>query len=130
MSAKNRGAKVTPFEAYNTPSWCVRAFLNDLHKNGINLSGSILEPCSGQFAITLEMLHYFDDNWEELVTYINCIDIQDFSHEEVNLPQSAPVFYTQADYLTASKTQEYDFIITNPPFSLAVPFLEFLENLF
>jgi hypothetical protein len=93
------------FDAYMTPSWCVRRLL-EVWKPRLGLA---LEPAVGEGAIVKAMDH-FPVWWQT-------IDIREVK----------PVcnFHRRADYLASNYADflEAETVITNPPFSLAEAFI-------
>ena len=99
MSATNRGAKRRERDAYSTPYWCTEAIMGQLV---IPEGSSVLEPCVGKEAI-----------WEVLSRFFHEADMDWFEIERGQ------------DFLNGLHgNTRYDFIITNPPFSLAQEFVD------
>jgi len=96
MSATNRGVVRRDRDAYPTPTWCVEAIVGQLVWPA---NPSILEPCIGTGAIT-EVLERVSN---------------DIEWAEISLGR---------DFLTWDFGRRFDFVITNPPFSLAQEFVD------
>ncbi|SFU70692.1 hypothetical protein [Alicyclobacillus macrosporangiidus] len=102
MSATNRAlTKRHPYDAYSTPAWVTEAIVREIVWG---TDPHILEPCVGQGAI------------------LNVL---------VNSPVVPPAYYDYCeiqedrDFLTYDfNDRRFDFVITNPPFSLAQEFIE------
>lgn len=98
MSATGRGTKRQAHDFYATPTWCTEAIAQQIHwHNGIV---DVLEPCIGDGAIANVLLEKYVDHveWAEISR--------------------------GRDFLTYEFGRKFDFIITNPPFSLAQEFVE------
>jgi len=102
MSASNRGAVRATNDFYATPQWLTRAVIPFLPQR----PATILEPACGSGAIICVLKECFSD------ARIDCFDI-DPKH-------GAPV----ADFLREQARQEYDLVITNPPFGDALRFIQ------
>lgn len=99
MSSTNRGAKRADKDSYATPSWCTELIMDQLV---IPEGSSVLEPCVGTDAI-----------WDVLERYFHAADM-DWCEIQKGV-----------DFLNGLHgNQRYDFLITNPPFSLAQEFIE------
>lgn len=101
MSSTHRGAKRKERDMYPTPSWCTEMIVEQIVWG---VHPFILEPCSGDGAIVdviVEKLPSFE------ITQLDIV------HGDDN------------DFLKFDfKTQKFDFVITNPPFSLAQEFID------
>lgn len=96
MSSTNRGTVRKPQDEYMTPPWAVQALLQHVRPHG-----RFLEPClgSGHIARTVGQL--------PSITLVDFCDI------------------TQGrDFLTYNPGHRFEWIITNPPFSIACEFIE------
>ncbi len=94
MSATNRGSVRRSADFYATPKWCTRALLRNLDMRQVQ---SFMEPCLGDGAI-YNLVDTPVKHWCEL--------------------------QRGRDYLDPAWGKvSCDLIITNPPFSLALPFL-------
>ncbi len=94
MSATNRGSVRVDQDAYQTPKWCVDLILKEIDFSSVS---SFLEPCKGDGNIYNKI--------PEHVIKVYC-EIKE-----------------GGDYLAAGKTF-CDLTMTNPPFSLAIDFLQ------
>lgn len=94
MSSTNRGAERKPHDLYPTPAPAIDALLGAMNVRPWML---FHEPCLGTGAI------------------YNRIQCRHKSYCEIT---------DGIDYLTHAAPQRYDLIITNPPFSLALEFLQ------
>ena len=94
MSSTNRGRPRNANDDYQTPRWCV-----DLLLRHVRVSGRFLEPCQGSGNIVTSVIPFVD-------TVESC-EITD-----------------DADFLTFRPRHQYDWIVTNPPYSLACEFIE------
>lgn len=111
MSATNRnGLKRIEHDFYPTPVDVVSKFLNYYNIK----DGNILEPSAGNghFLEALRINGYLNN--------ITSVEIR--SEEKENLIKYGKVFID--DFLTWQPDKKYKTIITNPPYSLALPFLE------
>ena len=97
MSATNRGAVRRERDYYPTPEWCTEAIVRRLRWPGCP---AILEPCRGDGAIirVLKRYGFSDIEWAEIAD--------------------------GRDFLTWDFGRQFDFVITNPPFSLARQFID------
>jgi len=94
MSSTNQPIRSGP-DDYQTPKWCIEALLPQLH-----LQGSLLEPCQGDGNLISVLSPFFDRvDWCEI--------------------QGGRDFFTWEGLRTS-----YDWVITNPPFNQALPFLQ------
>lgn len=137
MSAKNRKhrdtGEATPAEAhenYPTPDWCVERLLESgallplLRDNLASLR--FLEPCAGDGAIIRAAGAY---QTRAQITARITWDAVDIQHKHFTALLQAPdVDRVRIDdflrYGDNLPTGRYDAIVTNPPFSLAIPFLD------
>lgn len=94
MSSTNRGAERKPQDMYPTPATAIDALLNVMK---FPHWISFHEPCRGKGAI-YDRMRVLHRSYCEITEGI--------------------------DYLTHTPTLSYDLIITNPPFSLALEFLQ------
>jgi len=109
MSATGRSDVRRADDHYQTPDWCVEALLER-----VPLHGPVLDPCCGEGAI-LRVL----DNWG--VGLLGGVEISEERAAKAYDVASIAV----GDYLTATfdHTWTANAIVTNPPFSLAEPFI-------
>lgn len=98
MSSTNRGKKRTEKDAYPTPSWCTEVLLPEIVWGE---NPWILEPCVGDGAIL--------DVIRPVAGVVEVCEIA----EPYNI-----------DFLTYQPKRRMDFVVTNPPFSLAQEFIE------
>ncbi len=105
-----------PDDSYATPEWCTRLLLPYLQR------GDVLDPCCGAGAIAKPVFEAWGGPHDVYLS-IDGIELDD---SRVNAALEAGYFdqVVQNDYLTRPKGRHYPLIITNPPFSLAMPFLE------
>jgi len=106
VSATNRGGERAHDDVYATPAWCVRRLLEACPLP----NGRWLEPACGDGAIVRAVkFHRSPDVW-------GMSDIR-----RVDVPGAQ-----QADFLSPGawgRVTPFDVIITNPPYSLAEPFV-------
>ena len=103
----------SPYDFYPTP----REVIDNLLINRICIEGTVLEPCCGDGVIVQALRNDCGARVQ-----VDAIEI-----DESHSPQlkSAGIDNVQfCDFLTANITKRYDYIITNPPFSLAQEFIE------
>ena len=110
MSATNRGSKRNDSDFYATPKTCIQNFLN--HYGIIN--GNILEPSAGNGNIVSVLKQQGN-------TYITALEIRE--EELESLKQIADKVMI-GDFLKFNSTEKYNYIIGNPPYSLAQEFIE------
>lgn len=131
MSATNRGSLRLPRDAYYTPEWAVRIFL-DRYLPGMEEPIAIMDPCVGYGAMPLALLSYFDD-WEmnENLTklYFTDIDLDSQLYTHDRLQERGFTRYEFSgtpddDYLLNDFTPEVDLTIMNPPYKIALPFIQ------
>jgi hypothetical protein len=104
MSSTNRGAVRKPQDFYETPEWLTEAIMPYLRQWWYGSDGSyrrILEPASGNGAIVRVVERWFPE------AHIDAGDIQNGQ-----------------DFLAYEYSGPYDLIITNPPYSLAMEFVQ------
>ena len=110
MSATNRGSKRIESDFYATPKDCIQNFIN--HYGSIN--GKVLEPSAG------------NGNIVEIIKNngINIITSLELREEEKNNLEAISDSVIIGDFLKFETTEKFDYIIGNPPYSLAQDFLE------
>lgn len=120
MSATNRGKVRLAYEAYCTPAWCVHRLLERLPLPG----GEWLEPCAGTGAI-IRAVNRSDVRWyaNELRTH-QCLDALERAVQPEFL---GGTIRTGSDFLIWRPGRTFSVVITNPPYSLA---LEFVQHAF
>jgi predicted RNA methylase len=107
MSATNRGGQRIEHDIYETPAWCVRRFLERVRLP----AGRWCDPCAGNGAI-VRAVRRKNIEWSVVELRRECAEpLRAFCVE--------PVI---GDYMQTDT--ESDVIITNPPFSLAMPFVQ------
>lgn len=110
-------AERSPYDFYPTPTEVIDKLFDNYYLEGVH-NETILEPCAGDGAIVATIRNRYPQST------IFAIEIDD-SHGS-KLETSGATKITIADYLKiADKTfPAIDWIITNPPFSLAQEFIE------
>ena len=94
MSSKNRGSEPQANDFYPTPE---EAFMPMLNRIDFSKITTFIEPCAGDFRIFNKIPDYIKKDWCEIML--------------------------EKDYLDY-KFKDVDLIVTNPPFSIAMEFLE------
>ena len=110
MSATNRGAKRIESDFYATPKDCVQNFID--HYGSIN--GRVLEPSAGNGNI----VEVVKRNGKNTVTSV------ELRSEEADNLRAVSDKVIISDFLKFETDDKFDFIIGNPPYSLAQEFLE------
>lgn len=112
MSATNRGSERSPKDFYKTPMYSINSFLDNYKIR----KGNILEPCAGDGNIikAIRQKGYYD--------HITAVEIRE-EEKQVLKNNGASETYIE-DFLDFKPTREFKTIITNPPFSLAIPILK------
>jgi len=112
MSSTSRGAPRARLDTYPTPSWCVDVLFEDLHLPG----GRWIEPAVGDGGlIEATQRHRADVQW---------LGVEVDAHRPLR-PAAAHVAVVRADFLAWDPgPRRFDVALTNPPFSLARPFVE------
>lgn len=104
MSATNRALhKRNEYDAYSTPKHVTEAIAQQIVWGK---DATVLEPCAGEGAIADVLCRYPHQS-------VGCMDINPDCRMGNGL-----------DFLTYEDDERVDFIITNPPFSLAQEFIE------
>lgn len=118
MSSTGRGTIRHPDDYYATPGWAVRAILPHLLPS-VPRDGSILEPAAGEGAIVAELLAA--GVHRRAITAVEIDEGRAFS-----LRHATEVEVKRWDFRTwARETDErFDLVIGNPPFSLALEFVQ------
>lgn len=111
MSSTNRGAERRPDDFYSTPAWAVHRLLEACPLP----AGRWLEPCAGTGAI----MHAVDA--VRLDVEWSAVELRE--EERPKLLATTPRVRI-GDYLAESPGLRFDVLLTNPPFSLMVEFLE------
>lgn len=113
MSSTNRSNARNQHIAdyYITPQWAIQDFLNEFQHINSNKNIKILDCCAGgdlqhemSYPIVLKQYDY---------KYIDTIDIRQDSLADI-----------KTNYLTYNCKNQYDMIITNPPFNLALEIIQ------
>jgi len=125
MSSTKRGGQRSPSDNYPTPGWCFRRFLDKFladHPDALNV-GAWLEPGAGEGNLVRTANEWFEDSahkspeWdvnelrEECVEFLDDLDIREITISD---------FLDNGDL----RHHQYDVVITNPPFSLTMQFIE------
>jgi len=97
MSSTNRAANRISQDDYPTPIWCVELIKQEINFKNVQ---SFLEPCLGEGNIYNTIKTEVDGDWE---------------WDEIKEGR---------DYLKTPCFKKFDLIVTNPPFSLALEFLQ------
>ncbi len=114
MSATNRGGQRCEADNYPTPAWCARRLLDEVALPG----GRWLEPAAGDCAI-IRAIPCRGRDWTAVEVRRECEPTID--------ARRAMRLYTwhAADYLALPPPAErFEVAITNPPYSLAQPFID------
>ena len=111
ISATNRGSKRIKSDFYVTPPEVVSSFLNNHQLQ----EGYILEPCAGNGSFVKAIRQAGYDN------RITSIEILEQRYDDLLQYGNSEVIIT--DYLEWEPDRKYKTIITNPPYSLALEFL-------
>lgn len=106
----SKPAVANPHDWYPTPAWCTRSLLAVLDVKG----KSVLEPCAGTGAIA-EVLRAAGAR-------VSCIEIDQQRADECGA-ECGDFLALPADPLREPALR-FDLVITNPPFSLAMEFVE------
>jgi len=109
--------KRSPYDFYPTPRDVVEKLFDHYFLDGVD-NETILEPCAGDGVIVEAIKRRYPR------AVISAIEI-DATHEDA-LQATEPDFYVLKDFLKLNNAQLncYDWVITNPPFSLAQEFIE------
>jgi len=113
MSAKGRGPSLGgPYELNQTPAWTTRAFFTHVGAKLPHSAGSVWwEPCAGGGAMSDVIRDMYPD--VELL--------------ETDISPLRPEI-KQADARYFKPSEKIDVIVTNPPFSLALPIIQSCLN--
>lgn len=106
MSATGRSDVRHPDDFYATPTWCTRLILPHLP-----LSGTVLEPCAGTGAIVRELIAH--GVTRDRITAV-----------ERDPERASGVAAICADYLAWAPAERVDCVVTNPPYKLAMEFVQ------
>jgi len=119
MSATNRKSNRKAFDEYDTPSWCVEYLLRELNLP----KGSWLDPCGGNCKLIQAVKNIYPD------VKIFASEIREACETNLAINTSG---YIIGDYLKIDNSEllslnngnKFDVIITNPPYSIAMEFVE------
>lgn len=111
MSATNRGSNRKPSDFYATPIEVVENFLHNYDLP----SGEILEPSAGNGNI-VQAIKNMDKS--RLVTAL------ELREEEINNLNNIADNVVISDYLKWNTDRKYNVIIGNPPYSMAIEFID------
>lgn len=98
---------------YETPAWVVNALLEH---HLLRRQAVILEPCAGSGAIARQLLYRYPGEVE-----IHAVEIRE--EERARLLEVSHHVHI-ADFLTWQPDAQFDYVITNPPFSIAQDVVE------
>lgn len=116
MSATNRGAERMPEDAYPTPFWAVERLLEACP---LPREGTWLEPCAGEGAI-VRVVKQKHGSHHHILT-VDTRDTRD-ALEEAGVARSSMHVGSYLDWTLPRGPLSV--IITNPPFSLALPIIQ------
>jgi predicted RNA methylase len=121
VSSTNRGAARVTNDYYPTPAWAVRAILPWLIVPGVNVRRRILEPACGEGAIANEIVAHGIP-----ATSLTLVDVSPLADAA---PRPDGARYERADFLqwapaARERGEQFDLIITNPPYTLALEFVQ------
>ncbi len=122
MSATGRGTERRADDFYATPPWCVEALLKRCDLPG----GLWLEPTAGNGAIAAEVLrHRRDVRWHlNELREEEAEGLRRLQAEHDNNSDAESV--TTGDFLTMPMRHiGYSVVLSNPPFSLALPVIQY-----
>lgn len=112
MSATNRGSERRAYDFYTTPADTVHAFLDSFE--GISTSDRILEPSAGNGAIIQALRDH---------GYTNRIDAVEIRPDELAALEALADTVTIGSFFDYDPGLGYDVIIGNPPYSMALEFI-------
>lgn len=113
MSATGRSDVRVESDFYATPAWCVYRLLE-----AVDLPhGEWLDPCAGDGAILRAGPSSFDVTWTAVEIRPEC---------EQSIRNAGASKIVIGDFLELAKrtTKRWDVVLTNPPYSLALPFVQ------
>lgn len=114
MSATNRGIKRREYDFYATPEQTVRLMLDNVKVNGGAID--ILEPSAGNGNVVSVVREYCSD------ANIDAYEIRE--EEYSNLVNAGADSVQICNFLDCESDKKYDLIIGNPPYSIAIDFIE------
>lgn len=120
MSATNRGGEREENDFYPTPGYAVRDFLKVWQPP---FTGGWLEPCFGDGAIIRAVTEFYGEGrpmpqWTAVELRPECNDLFGLL-----LPKTID-WHCPQDFLTWQPDRRFSVCITNPPYSLAIEFIE------
>lgn len=134
--AQNKRSKRIKDDAYETPPWCVKRLLEneDFYSQWMNsVSGPVLEPCAGQGNIIRTVDSYdlcmASAGWVATELRPECSGALEEACPRPASEEVGPSTVKIGDFFS-QETQAFvrahrpTCAITNPPYSLAVPFIE------
>lgn len=123
MSSTGRGPRLGgPDDFYITPAWCVNRFIEDHRDSWI---GKTVEPAAGNGAI-IEALCVSVDGFD--AGNVTAIECRATARAELERTGATVVI---DDFLSIETVDpEVDYVITNPPYSLAREFVEHSAKLY
>lgn len=110
MSATNRGIKRIESDFYATPKECIQNFIDNYGQ----INGNVLEPSAGNGNI----VEVIKKNGENIITAL------ELREEEFNTLSLISDKVIIGDFLKFQTNEQFDYIIGNPPYSLAQEFVE------
>jgi hypothetical protein len=111
MSSTKRGSVRSRADFYTTPVDAITTFLEAAKKSDPSIiRGKILDPCAG-------------GNATKPMSYPTALEAMGFECDTIDIRRDSAAAI-KGDYLSMDCADKYDLIITNPPFSLAVPIIE------
>jgi hypothetical protein len=113
MSATNRGMKRIDSDFYATPEATISNFL--IKYNSDMNEKKILEPSAGNGNFIKVIKNMYPNS------IITANEIREEENKNLKLYSDN---VTHLDFLKFDKTEDYDFIIGNPPYSLAIEFIQ------
>lgn len=111
MTTKNNKRPSLPNDPYFTPAWVVRQSIQQIVPLICPVPARIIEPGAGHGCFVKHLRQRYHG------AHITAIDIV----EQYSWPEATESIY--GDFLTA-ELGRYDLAIGNPPYSLALPFVE------
>jgi len=111
MSATNRGSKRIKSDFYKTPQKTIEILLKNHKIKGTH----ILEPCAGDGSIIKPLRQYYNN------LHITAIETRTEEEKKLNIISDNVII---DDFLNFYPQNNFDTIITNPPYSIAQEILE------
>ena len=120
MSATNRGADREDEDTYCTPGWCAARLLE---RYSIPAGSTVLDPCAASGELLAEIKRLRPD----LKLY--AFELREDERPKLEALVASGVLegFILADFLELAKASEgiqFDYVISNPPYSLAQEFVE------